>query len=101
MDYYITLSTTVPPGRYIILAGSMAVINHLIYPKFNLVVHGTQSFILNQRPSSCELVGNAFHAVAVRANQRKDLGDGVSLLIFNDNGFINTFLFTILIFISI
>lgn len=103
MDYYITLSTVVPPGRYIILAGSMSVVNHLIYPKFNLVVHGTQSFVLNQLPSRPELVGHAFHAVAVRANNRKDIGDGVSLLLFTDNGFIHIFLFfsTILILISI
>jgi hypothetical protein len=64
-----------------------------MYTKFNLVVHGTQPFVLNQRPSSYELVGNAFHAVAVRANNRKDFGDGVSILTFNDHGLINIFLF--------
>ncbi|CAF4771840.1 unnamed protein product, partial [Rotaria sp. Silwood2] len=86
LDYYITLSTTVSAGRYILLAGSMSVVNYSIYPKFNLVVHADQPFVLNEQPSSHELVGNAFHAVAIRANVRKDFGDGVSLLTFNDNG---------------
>jgi hypothetical protein len=93
LDYYITLSTTVPPGRYIILAGSMSVVNYSIYSKFNLVVHGDQPFVLNERPSSYELIGNAFHAVALRANNRKDFGDGVSILTFNDNGLRNIFFF--------
>lgn len=86
LDYYITLSATVSPGRYILIAGSMSVVNYSVYPRFNLVVHGSQPFILNQRPSSCELIGTAFHAVALRTNTRKDFGDGVSLLTFNDNG---------------
>ncbi|CAF4951815.1 unnamed protein product [Rotaria sp. Silwood1] len=86
LDYYITMSTTVSSGRYIILAGSMSVVNYSIRPRFNLAVHGTQSFTLNEQPSSCELVGNAFHAVALQANNRKDFGDGISILTFNDNG---------------
>ncbi|CAF5029852.1 unnamed protein product, partial [Rotaria magnacalcarata] len=86
LDYYITLSTTVPPGRYIILAGSMSVINYSIYSKYNLVVHGDQPFVVNEQLSSYELVCDAFHAVALRANDRKDFGDGVSILTFNDNG---------------
>ncbi|CAF3054520.1 unnamed protein product [Rotaria sp. Silwood2] len=86
LDYYITLSTTVSAGRYILLAGSMSVVNYSIYSKFNLVVHADQPFVLNEQSSSHELVGNAFHAVAIRANVRKDFGDGVSLLTFNDNG---------------
>jgi hypothetical protein len=72
-----------------------------MHSKFNLVVHGTQPFVLNQRPSSYELVGNAFHAVAVQANSRKNFGDGVSILTFNDNGLRNIFLFFFDIFISI
>ena len=71
----------------------MSVVNYSIYSKFNLVVHGDQPFVLNERPSSYELVGNAFHAVALRVNNRKDFGDGVSILTFNDNGLINIFLF--------
>lgn len=97
VDYYITLSTVVPPGQYIILAGSMSVVNYSIYSKFNLVVHATQPFVLNQRPSSPELVGNAFHAVALQANNRKDFGDGVSILSFNDNGF-KKYILVLLIF---
>ncbi len=92
LDYYIALSITLPPGRYIILAGSMPVVTYSIHSKFNLVVHGTQPFVLHKRPSSYELVGNAFHAVAIRANNWKDFGDGVSILTFNDNGLINIFL---------
>lgn len=65
----------------------MSVVNYSIYSKFNLVVHGTQPFVLNKRPSSYELIGNAFHAVAIQANNRKDFGDGVSILTFNDTGF--------------
>ena len=90
-----------PPGRYIILAGSMSVVNYSIYPRFNLVVHGDQLFSLNQQPSSYELVGNAFHAVALRANNRKDFGDDVSILTFNDNGSENIFLFFWYFLISI
>ncbi|CAF3931107.1 unnamed protein product [Rotaria magnacalcarata] len=86
LDYYTTLSTTVPPGRYIILAGSMSAINYSICSKYTLVVHGDQPFVVNEQPSSYELVCNAFHAVALRANNRKDFEDGVSILTFNDNG---------------
>ncbi|UJR37152.1 hypothetical protein I4U23_029862 [Adineta vaga] len=86
VDYYITLSTVVPPGRYIILAGSMSVVNYLVYPAFNLVVHGSQPFVVHDQPSSYELVADAFHAVAFRANNRQDMGGGVSILTFDDNG---------------
>lgn len=86
VDYYITLSTTVPPGRYIILAGSMSVVNYQVYPAFNLVVHGSQPFVLHDKPSSYELVADAFHAVARRTNNRQDMGGGVSILTFDDNG---------------
>lgn len=86
VDYYITLSTVVPPGRYIILAGSMSVVNYLVYPAFNLVVHGSQPFVVHDQPSSYELAADAFHAVAFRANNRQDMGGGVSILTFDDNG---------------
>lgn len=86
VDYYITLSTSVPPGRYIILAGSMSVVNYLVYPAFNLVVHGSQPFVVHDQPSSYELVADAFHSVALRANNRQDMGGGVSILTFDDNG---------------
>lgn len=86
VDYYITLSTTVPPGRYLILAGSMSVVNYLVYPAFNLVVHGSQPFVVHDKPSSYELVADAFHSVAKRTNNRQDMGGGVSILTFDDNG---------------
>jgi hypothetical protein len=86
VDYYITLSTTVPPGRYMIVAGSMSVVNYLVYPAFNLVVHGSQPFVVHDQPSSYELVADAFHAVSLRANNRQDMGGGVSILTFDDNG---------------
>lgn len=86
VDYYITLSTTVPPGRYLILAGSMSVVNYLVYPAFNLVVHGSQPFVVHDKPSSYELVADAFHSVARRTNNRQDMGGGVSILTFDDNG---------------
>ncbi|CAF3351750.1 unnamed protein product [Rotaria socialis] len=86
VDYYITLSTVVPPGRYLILAGSMSVVNYMVYPAFNLVVHGSQPFVVHDQPASYELVADAFHAVAVRANNRQDMGGGVSILTFDDNG---------------
>jgi hypothetical protein len=70
----------------------MSVVNYSIYSRFNLVVHGDQPFFLNEQPSSNELVGNAFHAVALRANNRKDFGDDVSILTLNDTGLINIFL---------
>ncbi|CAF4693422.1 unnamed protein product, partial [Rotaria magnacalcarata] len=55
----------------------MSVINYSIYSKYNLVVHGDQPFVVNEQLSSYELVCDAFHAVALRANDRKDFGDGV------------------------
>jgi hypothetical protein len=85
------LPTTVPPGRYIILAGSMSVVHFSKRSRVNLVVHANQSFNLYEQPSSYTLIGNAFHAVGLRANNRKDFGDGVSILTFNDNGLINIF----------
>ncbi|CAF3666394.1 unnamed protein product [Adineta steineri] len=86
LDYYITSSITVPPGRYIILAGSMSVVNYSIYPRYNVIVHGDQPFVLNEQPSSYGLVANAFYAVALQANNRKVFGDGVSVLTFSDDG---------------
>ncbi|UJR19654.1 hypothetical protein I4U23_022789 [Adineta vaga] len=86
LDYYVTLSLTVTPGEYIIFAGSMSVVNYLIYSRFNLVVHADQRFVLNEKPSSYELVAIAFHAVALVANNRKVFEDGVSILTFSDNG---------------
>lgn len=89
VDYYITLSTTVPTGRYIILAGSMSVVHSSKRSRVNLVVHANQPFNLCEAPSPSALIGDAFHAVGLRANNRKDFGDGVSILTFNDNGLIN------------
>ncbi|CAF1364758.1 unnamed protein product [Adineta ricciae] len=86
LDYYVTLSITVPSGQYVILAGSMSVVNYSIYSKFNLVVHADQPFVLKEQPASYELVANAFHAVALQSNNRKVFGDGVSILTFDDNG---------------
>ena len=89
VDYYITLSTTVPPGRYMVLVGSMSVVHCSKRSRVNLVVHADHPFNLYEGPSSSALMGDAFHAVGLRANNRKDFGDGVSILTFNDNGLIS------------
>jgi len=86
VDYYITVSTRVSPGQYIILAGSMSAIGSSIYSRYNLVVHSTQPFVFNHRPASRELIGNAFYAVAMRNNQRKDFGENVWIITFKDTG---------------
>ena len=86
LDYYITLSATVLPGRYTILAGSMSAVHFSKRARVNLVLHTNQPFNLYEKPSSSTLIGDAFHAVGLRTNNRKDFGDGVSILTFNDNG---------------
>lgn len=91
LDYFLTLSTTVPSGRYTILAGSMSAVRFSKSSPFNLVVHASRPFVLSEKSSTCELVRDAFVAVALQANNRKVFGDGVSILTFRDNGFVHTF----------
>ncbi|CAF1551214.1 unnamed protein product [Didymodactylos carnosus] len=86
VDYYITLSTQVSSGKYTIIVGSMSVVNYLVCPSFNLVVHGSRPFDVYDQPSTNEILADAFQTVALKTTNRQDMGGGVSILTFDDNG---------------